>query len=91
MKTSNGKYIAPQRVEGILGRSPFIEQIAIVAEGRNYVSALIVPTLSTVKSWANRQDIRYKCGSDLLKNKKVLQRIEIASMIYNRNWHVMNN
>lgn len=76
MKTSNGKYIAPQRVEGILGRSPFIEQVAIVAEGRNYVSALIVPTISAIKSWANTQDIRYQCESELLKDKKVLQRIE---------------
>lgn len=42
MKTSNGKYIAPQRVEGAVGCCPFIEQVAIIADARNYVTALIV-------------------------------------------------
>ena len=35
MKTSNGKYIAPQYIEGKIGKDKFIEQIAIIADAKN--------------------------------------------------------
>ena len=34
MKTSNGKYIAPQYIEGKIGKDKFIEQIAIIADAK---------------------------------------------------------
>lgn len=42
-KTANGKYIAPQVIEGILSTTGILEQALIVADRRNYVSALIYP------------------------------------------------
>ncbi|MCV5231175.1 AMP-binding protein, partial [Escherichia coli] len=42
MKTSGGKYIAPQMIEGAIGKDHFIEQIAVIADTRKFVSALIV-------------------------------------------------
>ena len=81
MKTSNGKYIAPQRVEGLLSRSPFIEQIAIIADARNYVSALIVPAFSAVEDWAKEQGIHYRSQLDLIKNSQVNKQIE-ASLVH---------
>ena len=44
-KTSNGKYIAPQMIEGLLLVDKFIDQVAIIADQRKYVSALIVPRI----------------------------------------------
>lgn len=41
--TSNGKNIAPEKIENILNLSPLIEQSLVVGHGRNYLSALIVP------------------------------------------------
>lgn len=41
--TSGGKNIAPQPIESLLGSSPYIEQVMLVGERRNFVSALIVP------------------------------------------------
>lgn len=35
MKTSNGKYIAPQYIEGKIGKDKFIEQIAVIADAKN--------------------------------------------------------
>lgn len=43
-KTSNGKYIAPQALEGKLTIDRHFEQAVIVADGRKFVSALIVPS-----------------------------------------------
>lgn len=72
MKTSNGKYIAPQRVEGMVSREPLVEQVAIVADSRNYVSALIVPAFEALEQWAKERGIKYKDKMELLENSKVI-------------------
>jgi long-chain acyl-CoA synthetase len=43
MKTSNGKYIAPQPIENLLSNNNYIQQIMVIAEGKPFVSALVVP------------------------------------------------
>ena len=48
MKTSNGKYIAPQSIEIPMQSHPFISQAMIIAEGKPYVSAVIVPNFETL-------------------------------------------
>ena len=57
MKTSGGKYIAPQHVEGCLGKDPLIEQIIVFAEQRHFVSALIVPNVEYLQSLCQEQAI----------------------------------
>ena len=66
MKTSNGKYIAPQQIEGKVGKDSFIEQIAIIADARKYVSALIVPNYDALAEYAKSLNLRYKklCRAD---------------------------
>ncbi|ACA89109.1 AMP-dependent synthetase/ligase [Shewanella woodyi] len=76
MKTSNGKYIAPQRVEGKVGCCPFIEQVAIVADAKNYVSALIVPAFETLEVWAKEKGIHYESPIELLRNNRVIEHFE---------------
>lgn len=43
MKTSNGKYIAPEQIEAAMNADPMIAQTVVVAEGRKFIGALIVP------------------------------------------------
>lgn len=76
MKTSNGKYIAPQRVEGMVGRDPLIEQVAIIAEARNYVSALIVPAFESLEVWAKEKGIKYKDQLELIQHSEVVEHFE---------------
>ncbi|QIZ78944.1 AMP-dependent synthetase/ligase [Ferrimonas lipolytica] len=76
MKTSNGKYIAPQRVEGMVAREPMVEQVAIIADARNYVSALIVPAFEALEHWAKERNITYKDKLELLENSKVIALFE---------------
>ncbi|MBB1268463.1 long-chain fatty acid--CoA ligase [Shewanella sp. SR44-3] len=76
MKTSNGKYIAPQRVEGKVGSCPFIEQVAIIADGRNFVSALIVPAFEALEHWAKEQNIAFDSMASLLARSEVLAHFE---------------
>ncbi|QYK01362.1 AMP-dependent synthetase/ligase [Shewanella psychrotolerans] len=76
MKTSNGKYIAPQRVEGKVGCCPFIEQVAIIADAKNYVTALIVPAYESLEAWAKDKGLRYESPMELLRHTYVVEHFE---------------
>ena len=76
MKTSNGKYIAPQHIEGTLGKDKFIEQIAIIADARNYVTALIVPAFEALEEHAKELNLKYKCKKDLIQHSKIQELIQ---------------
>jgi len=53
MKTSGGKYVAPQKVEGALVAAvPFVSQVVAVGDGRKYISALLTLDADNVKKWA---------------------------------------
>lgn len=75
MKTSNGKYIAPQHIEGKVGKYNLIEQIAVIADGKKFVSALIVPNLETLTQALQELNIKYKSTTELLKNSQVIDYI----------------
>jgi long-chain acyl-CoA synthetase len=50
--TSTGKNVAPQPLENALGRSPYIQQVAVIGDARPFIAALIVPELSALRRWA---------------------------------------
>lgn len=76
MKTSNGKYIAPQYIEGKIGKDKFIEQIAIIADAKKYVSALIVPCFDSVEEYAKKLNIKYQDRMELLKHSDIIKMFE---------------
>ncbi|MFM4651204.1 AMP-dependent synthetase/ligase [Aeromonas bivalvium] len=76
MKTSNGKYVAPQLVEGTIGKDRFIEQVAIVADARHFVSALIVPCFESLEEYARSINLQYQCKTELLRHSRVVEFFE---------------
>ncbi|URL06322.1 long-chain fatty acid--CoA ligase [Avibacterium sp. 21-595] len=76
MKTSNGKYIAPQHIEGKIGKDKFIEQIAVIADAKKYVSALIVPCFASLEEYAKKLNIKYQDRMELLKHSEIIQLFE---------------
>jgi len=50
--TSTGKNVAPQPLENALAQCRYIEQIAVVGDGRRFIAALIVPDLVMLARWA---------------------------------------
>lgn len=76
MKTSNGKYIAPQYIEGKIGKDHFIDQIAIIADAKKYVSALIVPSFEALEEVAKKLNIQYKDRIELIKHSEIIQFFE---------------
>jgi long-chain acyl-CoA synthetase len=57
IKTSNGKFIAPQPIEGNLKGDLLVGQVALVGDKQKYVSALISPNFAALADWAKRQSI----------------------------------
>ncbi|MGF1771941.1 long-chain fatty acid--CoA ligase [Vibrio wakamikoensis] len=76
MKTSNGKYIAPQAIEGAIGKDHYIEQIAVIADTRKFVSALIVPCFDTLEEHAKELNIAYQDRLELIKHHQVVEMFE---------------
>ena len=75
-KTSNGKYIAPQVLETLLGQDKFIEQVTIIGDGRKYVSALIVPDFEELKTYANKKHIEHRTIEELVNNADIHKMME---------------
>lgn len=79
-KTSNGKYIAPQALESLLGEDRFIEQVAVIGDQRKYVTAIIIPAFDALKEYARKHGITYRNTDELVNNPTIRemlgQRIE---------------
>ncbi|WP_421415211.1 AMP-dependent synthetase/ligase [Serratia plymuthica] len=76
MKTSGGKYIAPQMLEGTLAQDRFIEQVAIIADARKFVSALIVPSFESLEEYAKSINLKYQDRLELLRNSHIIEMFE---------------
>ena len=72
-KTSNGKYIAPQMIESKLLVDKYIDQIAIIADQRKFVSALIVPEYKLLEEYARTHDIAFNSREDLCNDKRIIR------------------
>ncbi len=70
-KTSNGKYVAPQMVESLLLVDKYVDQVAVIADQRKFVSALIVPEFRLVEEWARDHNIPFENREDLCVNPQV--------------------
>ena len=70
-KTSNGKYIAPQMIESKLLVDKFIDQIAIIADQRKFVSALIIPVYPLLEEYAREHHIAFESREQLCANQQI--------------------
>ncbi|MCR4919898.1 MAG: long-chain fatty acid--CoA ligase [Prevotella sp.] len=70
-KTSNGKYIAPQMIEAKLLVDKFIDQVAVIADERKFVSALIIPDYALLEQYARSNNIAFSCREDLCADSQI--------------------
>ncbi len=57
LKTSGGKYVAPQPIENKFKESPYISQIMVVGDGQKFTGALIVPNFHNLEAWCKTNNI----------------------------------
>ena len=70
-KTSNGKYIAPQMIESKILVDKYVDQIAIIADQRKFVSALIIPVYPLLEEYAREHSIVFESREDLCRDKQI--------------------
>lgn len=69
--TSAGKNIAPQPIENEFNTDRFIEQVAVVGDGRKYVTALVVPEFGALEAWAKEQGLKWGTREELVRQPQV--------------------
>ena len=75
-KTSLGKYVNPDVVEGKFNVSGFIEQIVVVGENQKFAAALIHPDFAFLKDWCKAHNIPYTTNEEMIKNEEVKKRYD---------------
>ncbi|MEM7550355.1 MAG: long-chain fatty acid--CoA ligase [Bacteroidota bacterium] len=75
-KTSGGKYIAPQVMENRFKESGFIENIAVLGDGKRFPSALIVPNFEVLRKWCSDNGIADASDEELVKDQKVIDKMD---------------
>ena len=76
MKTSGGKYVAPQPVESLLTNNDFIENAILIGDDKPYVTALVVPNFEVLKEYAKSIDISFHSFEELIKKTKIIELYE---------------
>jgi long-chain acyl-CoA synthetase len=85
IKTSGGKYVAPQSIENKLkARSPLVSQVLVHGDNRNFCTVLIAVAEDTTKSWLAQQGITVGSYAELTTHPKVLEEIDRVVKELNR-------
>jgi long-chain acyl-CoA synthetase len=71
IKTSGGKFIAPQPIENALKANVLIAQAALIGDRRKYASVIISPHFPLLEDWARVQNIAFKNREELVADAKV--------------------
>lgn len=70
-KTSNGKYIAPQKIETALCEDRYIDMVAVIGNEQKFVSALIVPTFDKIPELCKELGIEFTSLTEVLLEERV--------------------
>jgi long-chain acyl-CoA synthetase len=70
-KTSGGKYVNPEKVEKLFQGHPYVSQVAVVANNRRFVSALLVPNFARLEAYAVSQGIAFRDREELVANPQI--------------------
>jgi long-chain acyl-CoA synthetase len=71
IKTSGGKFIAPQPIENSLKANLFVAEAAVVGEKRRFPSVLIAPNFPVLEDWASANGVTAGSRKDLVRKPQV--------------------
>jgi long-chain acyl-CoA synthetase len=72
LKTSGGKLIAPQPIEGKLKTNMLVAQAALVGDRHKFASVLISPNFVALEDWAKQQGIAAQTRRELVADGRVI-------------------
>jgi long-chain acyl-CoA synthetase len=71
IKTSGGKFIAPQPIENSLKANPLIAEAALLGNGRRFAAALVIPSFSALEEWAVENGVDFQSRAGLVADPRV--------------------
>jgi long-chain acyl-CoA synthetase len=78
IKTAGGKYVAPQRLEGLVKLSHYISNVHIHGDNRKFCVALVTLSLDAISTWAKDNGVDSSQAAEVAKNSKVRELIRRA-------------
>ncbi|MBK6292470.1 MAG: long-chain fatty acid--CoA ligase [Ignavibacteria bacterium] len=74
--SSGGKNIAPGPIEALIMQSPLIDQMMLVGDAREFCTALIVPDAEAVRTWAEKNTVKYESQETLWTSPELHRAME---------------
>ncbi len=71
IKTSGGKFIAPQPIENSLKLSPLVGTPVIIGDKRKFAFVIVSPNFALLEAWARENDVPFSSRADLITQPKV--------------------
>jgi long-chain acyl-CoA synthetase len=71
IKTSGGKFIAPQPIENSLKLNPLIGTPAVLGDKRKFAFVIVSPNFAALEKWARSNEIDFSSRSELVASPKV--------------------
>jgi len=71
IKTSGGKFIAPQPIENSLKLNPFIGTAVVLGDRRKFPAVLIAPYFPVLEDWARANQVEFASREKLVAHSKV--------------------
>ena len=71
LKTSGGKFIAPQPIEGALKHNPMIAEAVVIGDKRNFPAVLILPNFAGLEPWAREHGVAFSSREELIADARV--------------------
>jgi long-chain acyl-CoA synthetase len=88
LKTSGGKMIAPQPIEGKLTNSVLVANAVVLGDRHKFLCALIAPNFPALEDLARRQGIAFSSRADLVSNPAV--KAEYHALVHTVNQTLAN-
>jgi long-chain acyl-CoA synthetase len=74
--TSGGKNIAPQPIENSIKTNPFVTEVVMIGNRRNFPAALVVPNFENLEKWARERGLKFASREDLVARPEVVAHYE---------------
>lgn len=76
LKTSGGKYIAPQPIEQMIKGSRFVNQVVVIGNQRKFAAALIVPDWEQLEGYAKYKGLELHSRADFCHSPRIIDLFE---------------
>ncbi len=85
IKTSGGKFIAPQPIENSLKVNQYVAEAALLGDKRRFPAVLIIPSFEDLEAWARQHGVKFSSRKELVKSAHVQKLYEDIVEELNRN------